>query len=257
MLTENVKEVAIKAAKEAGKILLDNFRRVKEVRMKEVRELLSNVDLESEERIIQIIKKSFPQHTFLSEEMGKERGQQDYVWIIDPLDGTHNYIYGQPAFGLSIALAQQNEVILGVINLPFYGELFYAEKGKGAYLNGRLIHPSDIDKLSEAYILYDPQLHKRNDMFDNLARLYPKCFTLRIFGCAVYDACSVASGRAEARIWHKTKTVDVAAGSLIVKEAGGKVTDFNGNPYSLGSTEVIVSNGKIHDELVNVLKHKI
>ena len=251
-----MKDVAIQAAKEAGKILLDNFRREKEVRVKEARELLSNVDLESEKRILQMIKETFPQHTFISEELGMERGREDYIWIIDPLDGTHNYIYGQPAFGLSIALAHQDEVILGVISLPFYGELFYAEKGRGAYLNNKPISPSNIAKLSEAYIFYDPQLHKRKDMFDNLVKLYPKCFTLRIFGCAVYDACSVASGRAEARIWHKTKTVDVAAGTLIVKEAGGKVTDFNGNPFSLGSTEVIVSNGKIHDELVDILKHK-
>ena len=249
-------EVAIKAAKEASKILLDSFRREKRVRRKEARELVSNVDVESDKRIAQIIKKNFPQHMLISEELGRERGREDYVWIIDPLDGTHNYIYGQPAFGLSIALAHQDEVLLGVINLPFYGELYYAEKGKGAYLNGKPIHPSDVDKLSKAYIFYDPQLHKRKDMFENLMKLYSKCFTLRIIGCAVHDACSVASGRAEARIWHKTKTVDVAAGTLIVREAGGKATDFNGNPYTLGSTEVIVSNGKIHDELVDILEHK-
>lgn len=249
-------EVAVKAAKEAGRIMLDSFRREKEVRVKEARELVSSVDIESERRIAQEIRENFPEHSFISEELGGGSGREDYVWIIDPLDGTHNYIYGQPAFGLSIALAHQDEVILGVINLPFYGELFYAEKGKGAYLNGRRVHPSDVDKLSEAYIFYDPQLHKRKDMFDNLMKLYPKCFSLRIIGCAVHDACSVASGRAEARIWHKTKTVDVAAGTLIVQEAGGKATDFNGNPHTLGSTEVIVSNGKIHDELVDVLKHK-
>jgi len=217
---------------------------------------VTNVDIESERLIIPMIKKNFPQHRFLSEELGRVSGRKDYVWIIDPLDGTHNYAYGQPAFGLSIALAHMKEVILGVINLPFYGELFYAEKGNGAYLNGELIHPSNVNKLSEAYILYDPQLHKRDDMFDNVSKLYPKCFTLRIIGCAVVDACSVASGRAEARIWHKTKTVDVAAGTLIVKEAGGEATDFNGNPYTLGSTEVIVSNAKIHDELVDALRYE-
>lgn len=248
-------EVAIKAAKEAGKILIENFRREKKVHWKEAKELVTNIDIESEKLVIQMTKDNFPQHKVLSEELGRMPGREDYVWIIDPLDGTHNYIYGQPAFGLSIALAHQDEIILGVINLPFYGELFYAEKGKGAYLNGKPIHPSDIDKLSEAYILYDPQLHKRKDMFDNLVKLYPKCFTLRIIGCAVYDACSVASGRAEARIWHKTKTVDVAAGTLLVQEAGGKATDFNGNPFTLGSTEVIVSNGKIHGQLVDVLRY--
>ncbi len=250
------KEIAIKAAEEAGKILMESFRKKKEVHWKEAKELVTNVDLESEKLIVGMIRDNFPEHQLLSEEMGISRGQEkEYFWIVDPVDGTHNYAFGQPAFGLSIALAHGGEVVLGVINLPFYDELYYAEKGKGAYLNGKLIHPSNTEKLIEAYILYDPQLHKRADMFTNLMKLYPKCFTIRIIGCAVTDACAVAAGRADARIWHKTKLVDVAAGTLLVKEAGGKATDFNDRPLTLEGTEVMVSNGKIHNELVEILKH--
>lgn len=250
------KGIALQAARESGEIVLHGFRKKKKVHMKEARELVSNFDLKSEKQIIQIIEKNFPDHTIISEELGTEQGREDYTWIIDPLDGTHNYISGQPAFGLSIALVHHREVKLGVIDLPFYGELFHAEKGKGSYLNDQPIHPSEVDNLSEAYILYDPQLHKRKDMFGNLSKLYSECFTIRIIGSAVVDACSVAAGRAEARIWHKTKTVDVAAASLIVQEAGGKVTDFNGAPYRLGNTEVIASNGKIHGELIDLLKYE-
>lgn len=253
---KDVKGVAIQAAKEASKILLNNFKKEKKIQLKEARELVTNVDIQSEKVIIKMLNESFPNFGFISEEFGTRASQEDYVWIIDPLDGTHNYIFGQPAFGLSLALAHKNEVILGVISLPFYNELFYAEKDGGAYLNGKPISPSVTEKLSKAYVLYDPQFHKRGDIFNNLARLYSKCFTIRITGCAVYDACSVASGRAEARIWHKTKTVDVAAGTLLVREAGGKATDFNGDPFTLGDLEVILSNGKIHDELVDVLKYK-
>lgn len=247
------REVATRAIKQAGKVSLENFRREKKVRKKEFKELVSNVDLKSEEIIIQEIKKNFPNHGVTSEESGTEGGRKDYTWIIDPIDGTHNYIYGQPAFGISIALAHKREVIMGLISLPFYDELFYAEKNNGAYLNGGQIEVSNRDKLDEAYILYDPQLHKREDMFSNLRKIYRESFTLRIMGCAVSDASSVAMGRADARIWHNTKTTDVAAGTLLVKEAGGKATDFSGNPYKLGDAEVLVSNGKIHDELIEIL----
>jgi len=251
---EDLLNVAISAARKAGKITLKYFRKKMIVHEKEARELVTNVDIASEKAIIETIRKTFPSHIIISEELGESVGRGEYVWIIDPLDGTHNYVHGQPTYGISIAVARDSDVIIGVIYLPFYDELFYAVKGCGAFTNnGEKISVSSIDDLRNAYILYDPQLHKRFDMFDNLQKLYNKCFTIRIIGSAVYDSCSVACGRAEARIWHKTKTVDVAAGTLLVREAGGKATDFKGRPYKIGMTEVIVSNGKIHDKLVQIL----
>lgn len=254
MDVEDFLKVAIDAAKNAGKVTLKYFRKKLIVHEKEARELVTNVDMESEKIILNTIKNAFPDHTILSEELGKSAGEKEYLWIVDPLDGTHNYVHGQPAYGISIALVYKNEVILGVIYLPFYDELFHAVKNRGAFLNvDKKISVSAVDSLSNAYVLYDPQLHKRPDMFDNLRRLYQKCFTIRIIGSAVHDASAVASGRAEARIWHKTKTVDVAAGTLLVREAGGKATDFSGRPYRVGMTEVLVSNGKIHDKLIQIL----
>ncbi len=254
MSLENAEKVVVEAIREAGSITMKYFRKKKRVEWKEAKELVTSVDLESEKLIIDRLKKAFPNYSFISEEMGAEEGKEDYTWIIDPVDGTHNYAFGQPYFGISIALAHAGEIVLGIINLPAYNEIYHAKKGGGAYCNNTPIHVSDINKLSESYIFYDPQLHKREDTFDNLIKLYPQTFTMRIIGCAVIDAASVSVGRGEARIWHNTKLVDVAAGQLLVQEAGGKATNFKGEPLTLKTTEVLLSNGKIHDQLINILK---
>lgn len=249
------KDVAIEASRRAGRILMDNLEEKKQVHHKEAKELVTNVDLEAEGVIMKIIRDEFPSHKFESEELGKEKyTAEDYVWILDPLDGTHNYAYGVPFFDTSIALAYGGELILGTIYDPVHNKMFYAERGKGAFVNGQRIHVADRTKLSEALIMYDNQFHKREDMFANFQKIYPKVFTVRISGSAATDACLVASGIADARIWHKTKVVDVAAGIVIVEEAGGKATDFKGTPLQLGGTEVIVSNGKILPELVAALE---
>ena len=248
------KDVAIEASKKAGKILMENFEKKKQVHHKEAKELVTNVDVESEGVIVKTIRDKFPSHKFESEELGKEKyTEEDYVWIVDPLDGTHNYTYGLPFFNTSIALARGGQLILGAIYDPVHDKMYYAEKGKGAFVNGQPTHVSDRGKLSEALVMYDNQFHKRADMFPNLQKLYPKIFTVRISGSAATDASLVASGIADARIWHKTKVVDVAAGVVIVEEAGGKATDFKGKALQLGGTEVIVSNGKILPELVAAL----
>ncbi len=248
------RDVAIEASKKAGKVLMENFEKKKQVHHKEARELVTNVDVESEGVIVKTIRDRFPNHKFESEELGGEKyTAEDYVWIVDPLDGTHNYTYGVPFFNTSIALARGGQLILGTIYDPVHEKMYYAEKGKGAFVNGRPTHVSDRSKLSEALVMYDNQFHKRDDMFPNLQKLYPKIFTVRISGSATTDACLVASGIADARIWHKTKVVDVAAGVVIVEESGGKATDFRGNQVRLGGTEVIVSNGKILLELVATL----
>ena len=248
-------DAAISAAKKAGEIVMDNFEKKKQVHHKEAKELVTNVDVEAEGAIIKTIKEKFPNHKFESEELGKEKyTAEDYVWIIDPLDGTHNYTYGVPFFNTSIALARGGQLILGAIYDPVHDKMYYAERGKGAFVNGRPTHVSDRSKLSEALVMYDNQFHKRDDMFPNLLKLYPKIFTVRISGSAATDACLVASGVADARIWHKTKVVDVAAGVVIAEEAGGKATDFKGNPLQLGGTEAIISNGNILPELVATLR---
>jgi len=153
-----MKDTAIKAAKEAGDILFENFQKIKQVDKKGERELVSNVDLASEKKIIEIIKDKYPDHDILCEESGVHDNSSDYRWVIDPLDGTHNYIYGINMFGVSIALDYKGEIILGVINMPSTNELYWAEKGKGAYLNDERIHVSDRG-MKNALAIYDSGLY--------------------------------------------------------------------------------------------------
>lgn len=246
------KETMLAAIKEGGKIVNEYRGKIKEIKMKSYKDFVTEVDLKSEEAIINIIKEKFPEHAIYSEEIGVKEGRENYTWIIDPLDGTHNYIFNIPFFGVSIALAKGKEVIMGAIYLPAFDELFFAERGKGAFLNGK---PISVAKhgLSESLILYDNQFHKHEHMLPNFTRIVDKVFTTRIFGSAVCDLCSVARGYANARIFHKPKLCDFAAGALIVEEAGGRATDFHGNPWNIETKNLVASNGVIHNELLKIL----
>jgi len=153
-----MKELAITAAKEAGKILLDGFGKIKRVDTKGIRDLVSNVDIASEKKIIETIKTRYPDHNILCEESDSHITNSDYKWIIDPLDGTHNYIYGLSTYGVSIALEYKGELVLGVIYVPYSNEMFWAERGKGAYLNNERLRVSDR-KLDEAMVVFDSTLH--------------------------------------------------------------------------------------------------
>jgi len=248
-----MKQTMIKAIKTAGEVVNKHRKNVKEISMKSYKDFVTNVDLESEKTIVGLIREKFPDHIIHSEEMGTEEKKSEYMWIIDPLDGTHNYMFNIPFFGISIALARNKEIIMGAIYLPAFDELFFAEKGKGAFLNGKPIKAASQENLIESLILYDNQFHKHEDMLPNYVKIVDKAFTTRIMGSAVCDLCSVARGYANARIFHKPKLCDFAAGALIVEEAGGKATDFWGNPWNIETKNLIASNGKIHDELLKLL----
>ncbi|MEA3485686.1 MAG: inositol monophosphatase [Candidatus Aerophobetes bacterium] len=250
-------KIALEAAEEAGEILLKNFGKIKEISLKRDASLVSlvtNVDLESEEKITQIIRNSFPEHDILSEERIKINNHSPYKWIIDPLDGTHNYIRGIPFFGICIALASRGEVVMSVVNLPYFNQMFTAEKGKGAYSNGEGIKVSGRS-LNEVTMVYDStfSLDKKN-MLDQLDKLTGKVFNLRMFGSSAQNLSLLAKGSVDLYIEHSDKPWDFAAGALIVEEAGGRVTDFNGNKWTLDPGKYIASNRKIHEEVLRILK---
>jgi myo-inositol-1(or 4)-monophosphatase len=249
-----MKETLVKAAKAGGKVVNEYRYRTKDLTLKSYKDYVTNVDINSEDVIIKTIKSKFPGHGIHSEEKGTEREESDYLWIIDPLDGTHNYIFNIPFFMISIALAYKKEVIMGAIYSPAMDELYYAEKGKGAFLNGKPIEVAAQKTLNESLILYDNQFHNHKDMLPNFNELIKHIFTIRILGSAASDLCFVARGYATARILHKPKLCDFAAGALIVEEAGGKVTDFQGNKWDLNTEGVIASNGYIHNELLEILE---
>jgi myo-inositol-1(or 4)-monophosphatase len=249
-------DVAVLAAEKAGKILKENFGKVKKVSSKGESQLVSNVDLEAEEVIIKTIKKYFPAHSILSEENSRLK-DSPHRWIIDPLDGTHNFIKGIPIFGVSIALEYKKEVIVGVLYFPLDKRLYWAEKGKGAYLNERKLQVSSRS-LSEVTCVYDSSIRLNPKemllVLDNLAK---RVFNLRMFGSSAEHLAMIAEGKIDLDIEFNDKSWDFAAGALIVKEAGGKFTDFQGRPWNADISNYVASNGLIHQEVLQIIKESL
>lgn len=249
-----MKELAITAAREAGKILLENFGLIKRIDTKGVRDLVSNVDIASENKIIEVIKSQYPDHGILCEESAELVTDSDYKWIIDPLDGTHNYIYGISSYGISIALEYKGELILGLVYIPPSDEMYLAEKGKGAYLNGEKIHVSNR-VLEEAMVIFDSTLHTdRADRIAFLDVIVDKAFGLRISGSAARNLTYVACGQADLIVEYGDKPWDFAAGGLLLEEAGGKLTTLDGAKWSPYIQGYLASNNKFHDEVIKLIK---
>lgn len=247
-------KIAIKAAKEAGKILMANYGRVK-ARYKADKTLVTRSDTESEKKIKGILKSEFPNYSFISEESKAEKRNSDYTWIIDPLDGTTNYTIHNPFFCVSIALAYKDNPILGVVYYPFAKELFFAERGKGAYLNNKRISVSKESELGNSVIAFchkgDPNsIRLMIDVFGKLKSMNEK---VRQIGAAALELSYVASGRIDSFMMINLNLWDVSAGALIVKEACGMATDFEGNEFNLKSGDILTSNGKIHDEILKII----
>jgi myo-inositol-1(or 4)-monophosphatase len=249
-----MKGLAIDAAKEAGKILMENFGKIERVDTKGGWELVSNVDIAAESRIIELIKAQYPDHDILCEESAGETTGSEYKWIIDPLDGTHNYIYGIHIFGVCIALEYKGEIVLGVINIPYSGEIYWAEKGKGAYFNGKPIHVSERT-MKDALVIFDSTLHtEKAPKMGLLAALVDRVFTLRMSGSSARNLTYIARGNADMVVEYSDKPWDFAAGGLIVEEAGGKVTTLDGDRWSPYIQGYIASNGEFHDEVLQLLR---
>lgn len=249
------RSVAVKAAKEAGKILREGFEGTVEVSSKATHDVVTDVDVKSEKRIIEIIKAAFPDHSIRAEESGTERKNSDYLWIIDPLDGTANFVIGSPFFSVSIALAYRGKVIVGVIYNPILKYLYYAEEGKGAFFNGKRVHVSDRDTLSESFIvsgdLYDDkEIDRSLATTKNLIKNSKK--TLIIFSPAM-NLCNLARGKIDGFIDVETTPEDHAAGSLIASEAGAIVHNYYSKNWDANKIGIIATNGRIHKELLKLI----
>jgi myo-inositol-1(or 4)-monophosphatase len=253
-------DVAKNAAFQAGKFLLENIGRVEKIEYKSEGHTnpVSEVDEEAENIILSIINNSFPEHNFISEEKGIIDASSDYTWIIDPLDGTINFIHNYEYFGVSISLSYQEDIILGVVYNPLTDEIFTAVKGNGAYLNGRKIQVSKIMNLEESLLAtgfsYDHSSEVFNRSIEYFIRLLRKSQAIRRDGSAALDLCNVGCRRYDGFWLAGGKLWDWAAGILIVTEAGGKVTDFKGEPFHIKKNEVLATNGKIHDVILKYLK---
>ncbi|MCG2677640.1 inositol monophosphatase, partial [bacterium] len=245
------------AAKEAGDILRKNLGKIKRIDYKGRVSLVTDIDRLAEERVLSIIREKYPSHDILTEESRiKEKGNQ-YKWIIDPLDGTTNYVHEYPRYCVSIALEKDGEVILGVVYDPVPNELFLAEKEKGATLNGKRISVSKIDDLDKG-LLATGFPYDRRERADEYLKLYREFMLnsqgIRRDGAAALNLCYTANGRFDGFWEEQLAPWDVAAGSLIVTEAGGEVTDFKGDKIDIYEKEILASNGKIHREMEEIIK---
>jgi myo-inositol-1(or 4)-monophosphatase len=212
-------------------------------------------DKDVDRLIIAEIKRHYPHHSLLTEESGFLQGDPDWLWIVDSLDGTGNFANFNPFFSVCIALMHKNELLLGTIYAPAIDEFYFAEKGKGAYLNGGRIRVSDITDLSRSYIFYCEGGEKdRSKTGKIISRVYPHVMDMRKLGSAGLEIAWVATGRGEAYFTTKIEPWDVAPGVLLIQEAGGGVSDFHGDSWKLQTSDLLFSNGKVHQELLDLVK---
>ncbi len=254
---KNFLVVAEKAARTAGRILKENLNGIRDITYKGDINLVTEMDMRSERTIVELLRASFPDHGIVAEEETTIRNSSGFTWIIDPLDGTTNYEHGYPCFSVSIALEHDGDVISGVVYDPMRDELFSAEKGRGASLNGAAISVSGTDTLIKSLLAtgfpYDRKESEKNNL-DYFHRLLMASQEVRRDGSAALDLCYVAAGRFDGFWELKLKPWDVAAGNLIVREAGGLVSDLSGNSFDLHAEEILATNGRIHQQMVEVLQ---
>ena len=250
---DTVLRAATAAAKAAGEIALQYFKTNLSVELKADRTPVTKADRECETRIVDILRAQFPDHGVLGEEFGEQPGNGSARWIIDPIDGTKNFIRGIPFFATLIALEEDDEITAGVMYAPAIDELLYAQKGQGAYANGKQVHVSDIAQLEDAMLIHGG-LHdlKVRPCWQPFLRLVDGSARQRGFGDALGHSL-VMQGLAEVALEPEIKPWDVATSKIIVTEAGGRFSDFAGSP-SIYSGDAVISNGRVHDEVLHILQ---
>ena len=251
-------KTAIKAAKEAGKVIMESIKNKKIIDYKSADNFLTDTDLKAEKKILSIIKEKFPNHSFYTEEGLGKKTDSDHLWVIDPLDGTTNFIHSFPHFSTSIAHVFNGKVDLGVVFDPIRKELFHAEIGKGAFLNNKKIVVSNTTKLTDT-LLVSGFAYERGEIMRRNLKNIEKFFNeeingIRRTGSAALDSCWVACGRVDGFWEFGLKPWDIAAGSLIVTEAGGRITGIKGEKYHYMMVDIVTSNSKIHDQMLKVLR---
>jgi myo-inositol-1(or 4)-monophosphatase len=247
---------AIEIAQEAGALLLDEFSKSTGFEYKggSSFDLVTAADRHSEELIVERLRTLFPQHAIVAEEGSRQESESGYRWYVDPLDGTTNFAHRYPVYCVSMALVRGEETQVGVVHDPSRGETFYAARGEGAWLNQKRIRVSSTERLSESLLVTGFPARKRHESpnFRYYTRFSLLSHGVRRDGSAALDLCYVACGRFDGFWELNLKPWDVAAGTLMAREAGGVVSDFSSVPYRLGGNEVLASNGHVHPELRQV-----
>ena len=255
---ESLERTAVRAAYRSCEVLRTRYGKLSSVDKKGPTDLVTDADFASETEIVATIRAAFPDHAIVAEEGGIHSGSADWRWLVDPLDGTVNYAHQVPFFAVSIACVQGDEVRLGVVLNPLSGELFTARAGGGAQLNGQPIHVSPETRVSESLLATGFPYDMREPGFKSLTARFLRCLRaargVRRLGSAALDLCYVACGRF-AGFWENwLQPWDSAAGILIVREAGGRVTDFSNRPVGAEAREVLATNGHIHAQMQKLME---
>jgi myo-inositol-1(or 4)-monophosphatase len=250
-------EGAQTSARRAGEMLKGHLSDAREITYKGSVDLVTNFDKQAQTEIVDYLASRFPRHGFLAEEgLSQDKGSE-YRWIIDPLDGTTNFAHGFPVFSVAIALLRAEEILLGVVFDPMRDEMFSAAAGRGAFLNSRPVQVSSTVELDKSLLAtgfpYDVRTSSRNNL-DHFGDFAIRAQAVRRCGSAAIDLCYVACGRFDGFWELKLAPWDVAAGLLLVREAGGRVTDFRGDPCDIFGDEIVATNSHIHGEMLDVLK---
>lgn len=257
--TKELLITAVSAARHAGNIILKNLGHLSthDIQMKKSFDFVTKVDRWSEAVIMNTIREKFPSHSFLAEETLHEKESAGYRWIIDPLDGTTNYIHGFPVFSVSIALEFRGEIILGVVFDPLRDELFHSLKETGSFLNNSRIRVSDVASPDQSLIATGFPFRKKaliDNYLDAFRKIFSEVSDIRRAGSAALDFTYIASGRVEGFFELNLSPWDIAAGSLLIKEAGGLITDFGGGSDYLLTGNVIAGNKDIQPKLLEIVK---
>ncbi len=255
MKNAKIKSTLLEALAKAGKIIRASFGKKLKITKKGEFNLVTEIDKASEKAIVELILKRFPGHSILAEESPALQGSE-CRWIIDPIDGTTNFTHGFPVFSVSIGFEQNGRLEMGGVLDPTRNELFFAERDKGAFLNGERIHVSKAKSLSEALVVTGfPYDRKKNpeDYLSMLRSFLTKVQCIRRTGSAAIDLCYVACGRFDGYYEMHLSPWDKAAGMMIAKEAGGQLTDFSGRPLTLTGRQNLATNGWVHEEMLRAL----
>jgi myo-inositol-1(or 4)-monophosphatase len=252
-------DFAIQTARDAGRVLAEKFGRALRVSNKGDIDLVTEADLAAERLIVERVRSYHPRHAVLAEESGetaREDQPSEFKWIIDPLDGTTNYAHGYPCFCVSIALEQAGEIVVGVVYDPVREELFAAERGGGATLNGRRIRVSNVEEINAAMVCtgFPYDVRDRGDFARHFRNFIMRAQAVRRDGSAALDLAYVAAGRFDGFWEEGLRAWDVAAGKLLVEEAGGRVSRYDGSPFRIYEPPILASNGLLHDAMMRVLE---
>ncbi len=248
-------ETAIEAAKKGGEVALKYFETELEHEVKDDKSFVTKADKETEAAILEVLKAKFPDHSFLAEETGESGNHPEYMWVIDPIDGTANFVNGLPLWAISIGLMKGNEAICGVIYNPLINLLVYGEKGKGLWCNGVRAHVSAQEKdkaMITAGVGRAPGVKDKLIAFFKESPKHVK--TYRYVGSAALELAILARGGTEGFVAFGNSKWDYAAGALLVQEGGGMITDFRGNPWKFEENYFIASNGVVHNEIIEIMR---